>query len=235
MLSVGFTLGLFGSLHCVGMCGALSCTFCSRPDRSRLSVLWDTMSYQIGRVITYIILGVIFGLLSELVVLAELQRWVSIALGILFLGAVLASVDIERMISHVPTMQSYYLMIKSKIAKVYNRSQSQPRILLGILNGFLPCGMVYMALAGSLTSGGVIAGSLFMLAFGLGTLPLMVLFTIGVSRVPQTIRSYFRRAIPYVTAVFGVYLIARGWNAAMPAELDFWHMMKHPVMCFGGE
>lgn len=235
MTSVAFTLGLFGSLHCLGMCGALSCTFCSRPDRSRLQVLWDTVSYQVGRVMTYMALGVLLGLISELVVLAKLQSGVSIAMGVLFILAVLTTVDIERMMTRVPLMQRYYTSLRSYLGRLYARSDRQPRLLLGMVNGLLPCGMVYMALAGSLTSGGLLAGMLFMLAFGLGTLPLMILFTVGVSQVPGRVRLYFRRGVPYVTFLFGAYLIARGWGASLPTELDFWHMMEHPTMCFGGK
>ena len=232
MLSVAFTLGLFGSMHCIGMCGALSCALCKGSEVSRNKLVLNALLYQLGRVLTYMILGVLFGLVSQLLLIAELQKYISILIGVVLVLSVLTSINLEYHLNNVPMMQGYLLSIRYKLASIYNATYQRPKLILGMINGLLPCGMVYLALAGALTTGGMMDSVLFMAAFGLGTIPLMALFTVGVSSLPGRIRGFFQRALPAITFLFGVYMILRGLGIHMPEELDFWHAMQHPVMCF---
>ena len=235
MYWVAFTLGFLGSLHCAGMCGALSCAMCTNQRGSKFGLFYSTVSYHSGRILTYAIYGVLFGLLSEVVILGNIQSIVSIILGLLFMIVVLIQVDLEYRLQSLPKIQAFYLRVKSMLGNAYRDSKRFPRFVLGMINGLLPCGLVYLALAGSLTTSSFWQSIMFMTMFGVGTLPMMFGITLGVSRIPFKLKSSFRKTIPYATFAFGVYLVFRGVAISIPAELDFWHALKHPVMCFGSE
>ena len=232
MTSVAFTLGLFGSFHCIGMCGALSCAFCNRHGQSKLQLLTNSVMYQMGRVATYTLMGILLGVFSELLILGGFQQWLSIGLGLLFVMTALLQVDIERSMAQVPRMQTFFLSVKSVMGRVYKKSDKYPRLFLGMLNGLLPCGMVYLAMAGAVTATDWQGAALFMVAFGLGTIPLMVIFNLGLGLTPAYIQGWFRSAIPAITFAFGLLLIARGWGIRIPSEIDFWEAIQNPVMCF---
>ena len=82
--------------------------------------------------------------------------------------------------------------------------------IIGILNGLLPCGFVYVGLAGSLTTGSVVEGSIFMALFGLGTFPAMMAMSLAPGFISLETRQRINAAIPFLAVTFGLYLIYRG-------------------------
>ncbi len=230
MLYIAFTLGLFGSLHCIGMCGPLAMTFASGGG-TKWSALYSGLSYHLGRTTTYVLLGLLFGLVGNAMLVAGIQQWLSILVGIAMVLSFLTSVDVDTAVGRTYIGKQIRRGTTTLLSKIYEGTTAQPRYVLGMVNGLLPCGLVYLALAGSLASPSIVEGGVFMLLFGLGTVPAMIALTIGEGIVPVSLRLSFRKVLPYVTLCFGVFMIYRGLVVEMPAELDFWTAIKHPVMC----
>ena len=231
MWYIAFTLGLMGSLHCVGMCGPLAIAFSRSKQNSKISNLIASISYNFGRTITYAILGLLFGLLGSFLFLADLQKVLSIILGLILVASFLFSIDLDQKISGSPYFKKFYQKVQGILEAVMQKANTYPAILLGLANGLLPCGLVYLALAGALATGNLLLGMAFMFIFGLGTIPMLMALSLSDNAMPQKWRLRFQKILPYVTLVFGVFLIYRGFVVEMPAELDFWEALKNPVMC----
>ncbi len=231
MLYIAFTLGLFGSLHCVGMCGPLALAFCKPDTESKFQQLLSGLSYNLGRTFTYAIMGLLFGILGTMLYVNNLQKGLSIVLGVLLVISFLFSLDVDKEINKLPTMKKIYAYIRGHISIMYSKVRHYPTFVLGMANGLLPCGLVYLALAGALSAGGLLDGIVFMALFGLGTIPMMVFLVMGMGFLSPSLRQSFRKILPFVTLFFGLFLIYRGIVVDMPAQLDFWEALQNPIMC----
>lgn len=210
----GFILGIVSSLHCVGMCGPLSMAL---PIQYLFK--WQRMVsiflYQAGRVITYSTLGLIFGLAGRKVYLVGFQQWFSIGMGILIL-VLLIQYRLFRKNLHPGFLARFYSLVQRVMRKILQTRGTIPFLFFGIANGFLPCGMVYIALAGALVTTEVQHSVLFMAMFGLGTLPAMVAVSFFGQFFSLTIRNSFRKLVPVFVSVMAVILILRGMNLGIP-------------------
>jgi uncharacterized protein len=210
----GFTLGLIGSLHCVGMCGplalALPAQYLYGSQKAFAIVL-----YQVGRVITYSTLGLIFGLAGRQVYLAGFQQWFSIGMGILMIF-LLIQYWIFRKNVRPALLNSFYLGVQQVMIKILKTRGVFSFLLFGMANGLLPCGMVYIALAGALVTTIVPASVLFMAMFGLGTVPAMAAISFFGQYFGLKVRNSFRRIVPVFVAAIAVILILRGMNLGIP-------------------
>lgn len=231
MFYVAFTLGLFGSLHCVGMCGPLAIAFCSREGVGMGPRLASSLGYNIGRTTTYAFLGLLFGLLGSFLFIADIQKSLSIFLGGLLVFSFIMSIDIDAKINSIPLIKKLYSQLRGAISNLYIHTKNYPPFVLGMANGLLPCGLVYLALTGALATGDVIQGMMFMAMFGIGTIPMLLSLVMGINLVGPKIRSRFRKILPYVTLGFGLFLIYRGVMVDMPTEMNFWEALKNPIMC----
>ena len=214
MIWVAFTLGFMGSLHCIGMCGPIAIPLARVSSDNRVSQLIHITKYNSGRVITYSILGLIFGMISELINFSGLQSSLSILGGIFLIGLFAASLDIEKFLFRWPAFKRLFSAIQNQLSKVLTGSASKYPLLIGLVNGILPCGLVYLALAGAVTSGSAVNGMLFMLFFGLGTFPSMVSLMLGIKLIDQKFKSGFNRIFPVLHLLFGILLIIRGLSAS---------------------
>jgi sulfite exporter TauE/SafE len=187
------------------------------------------LEYNLGRITTYMLMGLFFGLLGQGLLLGQAQQYVAISLGVVMLFGSLAGFNIEIWLAKWPILLRVNNWIKKRFQQLLSR---QSRLFIfGLLNGILPCGMVYLALAGAVTMDHLGASVAFMFSFGLGTLPAMLTpFFFG-----QGIRTHLRPYLPYIQttamAAMGLLLIFRGLQIEFPAELSFWEMLKNPVMC----
>lgn len=210
-LWTAFILGLVGSLHCAGMCGPLALAL-PAVKRSGPGFVLGRVAYNGGRLITYCALGLVFGLAGRTLWLAGVQRWVSIGLGALLLAGLLASrrlalwQPITRLVEHV----------KSHMASLLRQRSLLSLGLLGLLNGLLPCGLVYVACAGATATGSVLAGAQYMAAFGLGTVPMLLAISLFGRLVPITLRLKLRQAIPVSVFLLAALLILRGLALGIP-------------------
>lgn len=231
MLYIAFTLGFFGSLHCLGMCGPLAIAFSNKSGYSRFRNLLNGIQYNLGRVLTYGLLGVLFGLLGSFLFLADLQKTLSVVLGVLLILSFLFSINIDHQLQSLKFIKGFYNRVQKLLSQMMNRTQKIPSFFLGIANGFLPCGLVYLALAGSLSTGHIWSGFSFMVFFGMGTIPMLLGLSSGTQLISQRLRTKINSIIPYVSLAFGIFLIYRGIVVDIPTELNFWEALKNPIMC----
>lgn len=215
LLSIAFTLGLVSSLHCLGMCGPIA--FALPLNRnSWANKISGIALYNASRILTYGVLGALFGLLGKAFFTAGFQRTLSIVVGLGFvLWAVLPWLGI-RLFSLEKWSYSYISRFIGKARSWFKRGGTLSLFIIGIFNGILPCGMVYLALAGAVSSGNAADGFLFLVFFGLGTLPMMFLAGMSYDWFPQTLRSKFRKAVPVFILILGILFFLRGMNLGIP-------------------
>lgn len=206
-----FVLGLFGSLHCAGMCGPLALALPPTGGHPA-GFVTGRLAYNGGRVFTYCLLGILFGAFGRTLALAGVQRWTSIALGVALLAGLAASRKLIREQPMTPLVNA----LKKGMAGLLGQRSFGSLALLGTLNGLLPCGLVYVAAAGATATGSMASGLGYMAAFGAGTVPMML--TIGLSRrlVPVSLRLKLARAIPVCVFLLASLLILRGMALGIP-------------------
>lgn len=221
-------IGLAGGLHCVGMCGPLLLAIPLTPQ-DRYRALMSFGIYHSGRILSYILLGLFFGLLGKGVALAGFQQLLSLAAGCLLILVAIFSWRWEQLIQKLPGLQSLQQLIKRQLGqRLLQNAQKESMFILGLFNGLLPCGMVYAALAGAISTGSVLNGGQFMLLFGLGTTPLLL----GLTWLGRPLQSVVRRNIkvvqPLLLLLAAWMLLVRGIHldlslfesAVPPAQLD---------------
>ncbi len=208
---IAFALGLLGSLHCAAMCGPLMLAL-PAPSGVAGRFLAGRIFYQLGRIATYCLLGVVAGLIGKSIFLAGLQRWLSIALGISILIGFLLS---KKVALSAPVVR-LVMQLKSAMSAQMRRRGFRSLILLGMLNGLLPCGLVYVAMAGAVSRGSLLNGIAYMAMFGLGTLPTMLGISLSGKLFPLSFRLKLRSAIPVGVCLLAGLLILRGMALGIP-------------------
>ncbi|MBP6334260.1 MAG: sulfite exporter TauE/SafE family protein [Bacteroidia bacterium] len=205
-----FLVGFLGSFHCAGMCGPIALAL-PLADNSRWSILAGRTLYNAGRVITYSLLGLIIGLFGHTIALAGYQGLLSIVSGVLILAAVLLPLAFKRLDALSRFSSMYGQKIKRVFRTIFGVKSKLNLLLIGLVNGFLPCGFVYLALAGAVASGSLTNSVLYMTFFGLGTIPMMLsLSMIGTLGGPS-LRRFVLKASPYVAVSVAILLIIRGF------------------------
>jgi uncharacterized protein len=210
-----FFIGLVGSLHCIGMCGPIAIAL-PVPNTSNLSFFTGRILYNLGRVVTYAFLGAVLGLIGSKIALAGAQQVVSIVLGVVIIIAVLLPQKYKNYFAQHPLIQKLAHPLKSNIGVLFSKGTFSAMFLIGILNGFLPCGLVYVALAGAIASGDAISGAAVMILFGLGTVPAMFAASVFGKFINIGIRTKIRKAVPVLAIILGVIFVLRGMNLGIP-------------------
>lgn len=210
----GFIIGLAGSFHCIGMCGPIAMSLPSHSD-SRWTFLRGRIIYNSGRIISYSVIGAVFGFFGSRIFLFGAQRSLSIVIGVLILISVIINISGKRYSVNYNFLSSIYTGFKNLFGKYYKKKSSVALLMIGIMNGFLPCGFVYIALSGALLTGEVSSGVIYMILFGLGTIPLML----GISffgNPDLKLRYHIKKIIPSLTILLAMLFIARGLNLGIP-------------------
>ncbi len=206
-LSMG--MGLLGSIHCMGMCGPLV-----------LGIFKDTLSskpynyflYHFGKLMAYGTLGFGFGLLGKSLHLFISQQQLSILTGALLLLYYI----INKMSGFNEKMTHLSTTTYNRIKTFTNQMPLPKFYLLGFLNGFLPCGLVYLAATSSIATGHVLKSILWMVGFGIGTIPSLTLI-LWLSRMFQSkFNPILSQIYQQLTLVLAVLLILRGLNLGIP-------------------
>jgi len=208
ILYTALGLGLLTGFHCIGMCGpiAIALPLNKRTWGTRIfSALW----YNIGRTITYAGLGFVFGILGAGFSLAGFQKWISIIMGI-FMIATVAFPKINHVLYRGTGDSKFMNSIKKQLAKYFQQASYKSLFITGLLNGLLPCGMVYMALAGAIGVGSLQGAVLFMILFGLGTIPMMFLLSMIGNFATIKLKHIVNKIIPFVVVIVGALFILRG-------------------------
>lgn len=215
MLYTALILGLIGSFHCVGMCGPIA--FMLPVDRSNsIKKIVQILAYHIGRLIAYSLLGVVFGLLGKGLYLFGFQQKLSIVLGIVMILVIVMPPRYFNAINFSKPVFGIISKVKSSLGTALKRKSADALLTIGFLNGFLPCGLVYMAIFGSIAMGNAFTGSLYMFVFGLGTIPLMTTAIYLGKFLNVSIKSRIRKAIPVFVIIIGILFIVRGLGLGIP-------------------
>ena len=212
---LAFFMGLFGSLHCVLMCGPLLLALPS-AGQSKQRILSNQLVYQFGRICSYSILGVVIGFISIGAAYKGWQQTLSLITGVVLLFTGLFSLLGSRSYAAgiIQIQQSLFSPLLKKIG--YWLYKPGGHLIAGILNGFLPCGMVYIALATALNTGNALGGGKFMLLFGLGTLPLMLITGLSGNYLKKLIPIKRSTWLPSLFLIMGLWFILRGANLDIP-------------------
>jgi sulfite exporter TauE/SafE len=205
------TIGLIGSFHCIGMCGPIVVAL-PLKKHNLISKITGTILYNSGRVLTYSILGILFGLLGRGIHLAGFQQWTSILLGVTMIISVLFPFVFREKITIAGLFSGFAARLILKLKKLFTDRSYFSLVMIGLLNGLLPCGLVYVAIAGAINSGNVLSGALFMMLFGIGTIPLLLIATLASDAIGQSVRSKMRKVVPYFVFLLGVLFILRGMS-----------------------
>jgi uncharacterized protein len=214
LLVSAFLLGLASNFHCIGMCGPLALVL--PIDRSsKKNMLWGIFTYNFGRILTYTILGFVVGSLG-----LGLQLLVSVQMVSIIFGSLM----ILFAWRHLLEMDSLFSKMDRKLNAHYfrffqslrSKSGSFPAFLFGLVNGLLPCGMVYFALLNAITAENMQGAGLAMLFFGLGTLPVMFFLTYLMQNVNKRFQSNLNRWLPYILTIAALLTILRGMNLGIP-------------------
>ncbi len=211
MYLTAILIGLVGSLHCVAMCSSITLLI-GGEKRSRKFVI-QRILYNSGRLVGYAGLGLLAGLFGRVTWFFGVQQWFSIGFGILLLLSLLlyGSKSI-----HNPTWKPLIKLttwLKRSFSKVYQWESPFKGLFIGVLNGFLPCGLVYMALIGAMSMPSFSGSVIYMIIFGLGTWPMMlaVSFLGGWMKTKMNLKTL--RVVPYVIALL---FILRGLDLGIP-------------------
>jgi uncharacterized protein len=209
---VAFYIGLFGSIHCIGMCGPLAFAIPSAAG-SRWLLIRDKLVYQLGRIISYSLLGLLIGIIGRQLWLLGLQQGVSIISGVLIMAAAFSRLFKISFIKSKTGGKLFSVVNKTVIYAINHR---WGHLFIGLLNGLLPCGFVYLALVGAVNTPSAVKAMTYMFWFGAGTLPLMFLAAVSSGFVNTAVRRKLNMVVPYFMIVLGAWFVLRGLSLDIP-------------------
>jgi sulfite exporter TauE/SafE len=210
--NIAFFIGLFGSVHCIGMCGPLAFAVPTAINKWWL-VVADKLMYNLGRIITYTFLGLLIGFIGKQLWLSGLQQGVSLLSGTLIIMAGFSR--LLKIRSRDNKILNLLLLPVNRLLNYALRHRAG-HLVVGLLNGFLPCGFVYLALVGAVNTSSPLASAQFMFWFGAGTFPLMLIATLSSGFISPVIRRRINRVMPYLMVCLGFWFILRGLNLDIP-------------------
>ena len=215
ILFSALVLGLMGSFHCAGMCGPIAIALPLHGNTVPQKIFGGTL-YNVGRTITYGIMGAIFGLLGQGIQMIGVQQKISVIMGVVMIISVLFPALFKTQYRMDKSMFSFVGKLKKRIGEMFSIRSFQSLFFIGMLNGLLPCGLVYMAIAGAIGTGNAAEGTLYMILFGLGTIPMLLTISLAGNIMSQAIRRKINKLIPVMVIVVGLLFILRGLSLGIP-------------------
>ncbi len=209
------SLGLLGSFHCIGMCGPIALALPVHRYQAVVKYLGIAL-YNLGRMFTYAFLGLLFGLLGQSFFIGGFQQTVSTTIGALLLLSVLLPKATFLHAGRFQFLYTFVHQVQQKLGALFHKKGLHILFLTGLLNGLLPCGLVYLGIAGAVASGNYLKGAEFMFFFGLGTAPAMFAVSFIGQFVSVGFRNTIRRAMPVMVSLMAILLIVRGLNLGIP-------------------
>ena len=215
MLYTALIFGLLGSFHCVGMCGPIA--FMLPVSRNNeVKKFFQIFLYHFGRLLAYSSIGLAFGIVGKSLNLFGFQQQVSIIIGVLMIAVILLPAGKFQKYNFSLPLYKVIGKIKSSLGAALKKKSPDTFFTIGFLNGFLPCGLVYMAVFGAIATGSMIQSSLYMLLFGVGTIPLMTTAVYFGGMLNGMMRQRIRKLIPIAVVLIGVLFILRGLGLGIP-------------------
>jgi uncharacterized protein len=215
LIVAAISLGILGSFHCIGMCGPIALALPVR-SASPLKKFLLILVYNSGRVITYSAFGLLAGIAGKGFVTGGYQQALSIIIGAILLTWAIAPSTLARLSATNKYLYTFYGRLRSALSGLFIKKGIAALLFTGILNGLLPCGLVYMALAMAMATGSVATGAIFMALFGAGTIPVMMTLPLAGSLITTGFRSWIRKSMRPLIAATALLLIIRGLNLGIP-------------------
>lgn len=223
-LLAALTLGIIGSMHCIGMCGPLMLAVPTN-SATRWQFILERLIYNLGKALMYGLMGAVLGFAGKSI-LMNFQQNLSIILGIAILLAVVIPIGYKSKMEKYSPLKYIYTFIKDKFIVLIRKRGLFAFFSLGVLNGLLPCGLVYTALIGATAVADVRQSALFMIVFGIGTTPALIGVALAGKLLSVKYRGIITRIIPVMTIVLGIILVLRGMNLGIPLLSP---KITHPV------
>jgi|SRR5690625_292568 len=222
MLTTALILGLLGSFHCVGMCGPIA--FLLPVNRKNNWIKFTQIFiYHLARISAYACLGLVFGIIGKSLNLFGIQQQISIVIGLLMIFVILIPQKTFNKYNFSKPVYRMISKVKSNLGAQLKKKTPDTFFTIGFLNGLLPCGLVYMAIFGAIAAGSIFQGAFYMVAFGLGTIPLMTTAIYLGNFLNVQIRQRIRKAIPVFVIIVGILFILRGLG------LGIHHISPKPI------
>lgn len=191
------------------MCGPIAMmlpankTFLRKANISRLL-------YNAGRAVAYMLIGLVFGLLGSAISISGYQKQLSIFSGIIILLIIFFTAAQKFQNRFSAFIARLTMPVRILMKKLFAQQSPSAHLGIGLVNGFLPCGLVYLAAAGSVTAGSIGGSILYMALFALGTFPVMLAMSFSVSLLKGSWRNWYSKATPIVSIALALFLIYRG-------------------------
>jgi sulfite exporter TauE/SafE len=206
---LALSMGLLSSFHCIAMCGPIALALPVQKG-NRLQQFAGLAFYNIGRTFTYAALGIALGSLGYSFAWIGYLRYLSIFSGILMLLYVLWPSRLDFYLHPPKFWQKFIQHLKRQMGEMLRSRKTGSWFILGILNGLIPCGLIYLALISSIATGNAFSGGLYMMMFGIGTLPAMMAVGFFKQWFSTSLRSSVRKLTPIMLAIAGILLVMRG-------------------------
>ena len=215
MIYSAILLGLLSSFHCIGMCGPIAMMLpIDRSNQTKKTI--QIFLYHLGKLTAYASLGFLFGVIGKSFFIAGLQQQLSIVMGLLM---ILFTIVPEKVVARYNFSKPVYkliLFVKTSLGKQFKNKSYRSIFTIGLLNGYLPCGMVYMALFAAVAMQTISNSTLYMILFGLGTIPMLSVVVYIAHILSPTNKNTIQKAIPIVTIAIGMLFIIRGLGLDIP-------------------
>ncbi|MFL1896230.1 sulfite exporter TauE/SafE family protein [Aquimarina sp. 2-A2] len=208
-------LGLLGSFHCIGMCGPIAFIL-PLQHHQPVKKFFQLSLYHVGRLLAYGILGLFFGAIGERLYLFGLQQKLSIVIGLLMIVVIMLPTKTFAKYNLSKPIHRLLSKLKTALGKELKKKTPDTFLTIGFLNGFLPCGLVYMAVFGAMAGGSLLEGSVYMMLFGVGTIPLMTIAVYAGSILNVKLRARLQKMIPVLVIIIGLLFIVRGLGLGIP-------------------
>ena len=215
MLISALIFGLLGSFHCIGMCGPIAFMLPVSRD-NQLKKLFQVFLYHFGRLLAYSIIGLAFGIIGKSLNLFGLQQQLSILIGVLMILFIVVPSEKLQAFNFSKPIMKFIGRIKSSLGVALQKKSPDTFLSIGFLNGFLPCGLIYMAVFGAIASGNIFESSLYMFLFGLGTVPLMTVAVYSKGILDKVPKQRVRKLIPVFVVCIGLLFVLRGLGLGIP-------------------
>jgi len=211
-LIAALSLGFLSSLHCLGMCGPIALAL-PLNRHSLWTMLGGLTLNNFSRITGYSLMGLIAGGLGKGLAIAGLQSHLSVLSGVMMLLVLFFYWKPLPALSFTHLIGSKW---KTAASRLFGISSSYTLSIIGFLNAFLPCGFVYMALAGATGTGDIWKGAVFMALFGTGTIPALITVAFAKQFIQIRFREKARKYTPLLVSILACILIVRGLNLGIP-------------------
>jgi uncharacterized protein len=206
LIASGLLLGFAGSVHCIGMCGPLMMMLHGNPER-KTSIRW-MMIHHSGRIISYLLIAMLFYGLGKYSGLFKLQQGASILGGVLLILGWIPSTQ--------KTIHRWTAPFRNKLSLNHISSPLWKNFIWGLFNGTLPCGWVYSAIGASLITGNILHSAVFMIAFGMASTPSLIIIAISGKKISQRLNSQHLKWARWSMIILGFLFLLRGSNLGIP-------------------